>query len=221
MSDKRLPLPGEKPISVWRPRQKQPRPWHRTRAGVLSLLVRLSLRLLPWVGAALAVLVGIAVWRATATPVTVVLNGQPVSLRTHRQTVGGAARAAGVRPDDTLYLSPPAGTRLEAGMIVTIAHRRPVIVHVDGQTLIASSHETDPRAIVEGLGIDLGPADVVRVERAVRPAQAEVAADPALAQVPPLPREVRVVRPVRVIVNQSGERVAFDTTAPTLGQALA
>jgi uncharacterized protein YabE (DUF348 family) len=169
------------------------------------------LRLAPGAAAIGAVALGIVVWRATSISVTVLVNGQPISLNTHRRTVEGAVRAAGVRADDLLLVDPPEDTPLEPGMTVTIAHRRPVIVHVDGETHLTASHESDPRAIVEGLGILLNPDDGVQITRAIR------AGDDA----PLLPREIDVVRPVQIVVEQGGERVAFETTTPTVGHALA
>ncbi len=214
MAEQHLPLPGEKPPGVWRPRRrKAPHPWFHTHSS-------LPWRLLPWVAAALIVLAGIKVWQATAVPVTVVVNGEPIALNTHRTTVAGVVRAAGVRLNDAVYLVPPADTPITANLVVTVASLRPAIVHVDGQTVIGPSRTNDARRIVEGMGIVLGPHDAVRVERAMRPSPAEIAANPALANVPALPREITVVRPSTVIVNEGESRVAFETTAPSLGQAL-
>lgn len=216
MQRPRVPLPGERPSGVWTPRKRHQPSW-RVKASPRAVLWRL----LPVAAVAVAVAGGVLVWRFTATPVTVVTNGQPVELRTHRRTVAGAVRAAGIHIDDAVYLAPSADTPLEPGLAITVAQRRPVVVHVDGKTEIGSSHELDARAIVEDLGIDLGPNDDVRVVRAVHPSPAEVASNPALEAIPALLREIRVVRAVRIVVNQGGERVAFDTSARTLGEALA
>lgn len=216
MQRPRIPLPGEKPGGVWKPRKKQ-RPAWRASASPRGVLWRV----MPWLIVGLMMAVGVLAWRATALPVTVVVNGQPVELRTHRQTVGGAVEAAGVHADEAVYLHPPADTRLEAGLVVTVAHRRPVIVHADGEMIVGASHELEPRAIVQDLGITLGEGDAVRVVRAIQPAPAEVAANAALESVPALPRELSVARAVRIVVNQGGERVALETNARTLGEALA
>lgn len=214
MSDRRLPLPGEHPISVWRPRTHRARLlWFGARSGILRWLIALA-------ALALMVIAAREAWRLTGTPVTVVVNGEPIAFSTHRRTVGGAAYAAGVRPDEAVYLYPPAETPLTADMVITVAHLRPVLIHADSGTLIGAAHSPDPYALVAGLGIMLGPQDAVRVERAVRPSPAEVAADPALAAAPVLPREVRIVHPATVVVDEGGQRVAFPSTAATLGEAL-
>lgn len=220
MNNHRLPMPGEKPGSVWRPRQhKKLHPWYRVHPGRVW-------RILPLLAGLIVLWAGLQIWRATSIPVTVVVNGQPVEVRTHRRTVAGAVRLAGVRPGEALYLAPSSETALEAGMVITVAHQHPVIVHVDGQVLVAETHAVDPQIIVSELGIALGPGDTLRIERAARPTEAEIAANPALAEIPALPREIVVARAQTVIVNEidpvTGEptRVSFVTTAPTLGRAL-
>ncbi len=204
MTNQRLPLPGEKPVGVWRPRRRPRRAgWQEAYGGGW----RVTRRLVPLALAAGMVLLGLTAWRLTATPVTVVVNGQEVAVSTHRRTVAGAARAAGVRPGEMVYLRPAGETPLKARMVVEVAERRPVVVVADGQRIEGVTHEIDPAAIAADLGISVGPDDLARVQRSTNG----------------LPREVRVVRPVRVVVERhpSGQRVAFSTTAPTLGRALA
>lgn len=213
MQRPRVPLPGERPGGVWRPRQKH-RPAWRASASPRALLWRA----LPWAAVALLVTGGLLAWRITATPVTVVVNGLPIELKTHRRTVAGAVQAAGIHPDETVFLNPAAETPLSGDLVITVAHRRPVLVHVDGETLVGSTHELEPRAIVADLGVTLGPHDTLRVDRLVR---AEPAAEPLAGDVPELPREITVLRATRLVVNQGGERVALVTSAATLGEALA
>lgn len=216
MPNTRLPLPGEKPVGVWKPRTL-----HAQRRRGSRRLRAASSWLLPVATAGVVVATGVLIWRVTGRPVTVVLNGEPLTMTTHRRTVSGAVGAAGVHLDETVYLDPPADTPLERGMTITVADRRPVLIHADGELLAGATHYVEPRAIVAELGIALDPGDAVHVVRAVRPAGPELAADASLADVPPLPRELEVVRPRQVIVVQDGERVAFMTTASTLGEALA
>lgn len=212
MSDRHLPLPGERPISIWRPRTRHV--WLGGRSSLLRGLIAA-------IALAVAALIAREIWRLTGTPVTVIVNGEPLTFSTHRRTVGGAVQAAGVHPEEAVYLHPPAETPLTADMVIIVAHLRPVLIHTEAGTFIAAAHSPDPQAIVSGLGLALGPQDGVRVERAVRPSPAEVRADPALAAAPAIPREVRVVHPTTVVVEEGGRRVAFPSTAATLGEALA
>jgi uncharacterized protein YabE (DUF348 family) len=216
-------MPGEKPSSIWRPKQAQ---YHRRRTPPIHL-PRIEVRIvLRWLIAAIVIFALRQIWLITATHVTVVVNGQPVEVGTHRTTVAGAVRLAGVEMDDTVYVQPAADTPLEEGMVITLGSLRPVIVHADGQTLISTAQEVDPQALIASLGIVLGPQDVIRIDRAMRPSSAEIDAHPELANAPSLPREITVVRPQQVIVHEidalSGTQtdVSFSTTAATLGRAL-
>lgn len=207
MTKQRLPLPGEQPLSIWRPRLKKPGR-SQSRVTLLAVGGLAILAMLWWA------------WRATATPVTVVVNGKPIALQTHRRTAGGAVQAAGVPVDDAVYIDPPADTPIQQGMVITVGFLRPVIVHADGQSFIARTHSTDPTTIVTEMGIRVERGDVVQIDRAARPTSAEIQANPALAGVPILPREVAVVRARTVVVDDNGNHVSFLTTARTLGDAL-
>ncbi len=206
MSDRRLPLPGTRPTGVYRPNRKpkhhspvkQPKPF----------------RLWPWLLAIALVSGGVYAYRATAIPVTVIANDAPVSFSTHRQTVGGVIQAAGVHPSDTVFVDPPVDTPVEPGMRIEVAYQQPVVVHIGGQTITGYTQESDPAAMLADLHITLADGDTIVVTRAARVQGGGV-----------LPREIRITRPVTVIVDQlvRGEdptRVSFTTLEPTLGEAL-
>ncbi len=205
MSDRRLPLPGTRPTSVYRPNRK---PKHHKSTK------RRPGRSWPWLLAAALLAGGIYAYRATAIPVTVIANDAPVTFSTHRQTVGGVVQAAGVRLADTVFVDPPVDTPIERDMLIEVAYQQPVVVHVGGQTITGYTRESDPAAMLADLQITLGDGDNIVVSRAARVKGGGV-----------LPREIRITRPVTVIVNQvsRGEdptQVSFDTLEPTLGEAL-
>ncbi|NDJ33808.1 MAG: DUF348 domain-containing protein [Chloroflexi bacterium] len=211
----RLPLPGDRPTTVYQHRRRVTQP--RTRLSWIW-------RLLPFVALALLIATGAVVWQLVATPATVVINGEPVDVRTHRRTVAGALRAAGVRPGTDLFTDPAPEARLRPGMVITVAGIRPVTITADGQTLTVDTHHIEPAQIAEAAGITLGEHDAALVERATRPTASEIEANPALAGVPAVPRQIRVQRGRTVIVNEvaggSTITVSFQTGEPTLGQAL-
>jgi len=209
MTQQRLPLPGEQPTSIYRPGKRKTTP----RGSISWRLVGVG------AGLALAAL-GYAIWQATAIPVTVVVNGEPLDIRAHRADVDGALVAAGVNRAAVVYLDPPGSTPLQAGMAITVAYQRPVIIHFDGQTTRLDTRQISPQAIVAEAGIALNPGDEARVERADQPSPDAIRANPALLAVPALPREIRVIRARTVIVNQGDSRVSFPTTAETVGGAL-
>src|SRR5262245_13302015 len=141
MSLPRLPLPGEHPSSVWRPKGRKTTPRSSISWRVVGIAAGLILAAIGW-----------AVWQLTATPVTVVANGEALSIRTHRLDVDGALVAAGVAADRVVYLDPPGPTPLRAGLIITVGYQRPVTVVVDGQVLRADTRLTSPDDILTEMG---------------------------------------------------------------------
>src|SRR5574341_59149 len=224
MSDRRLPMPGEKPSTIWQPPRKKSRPqWLRAHPGRFLLPLLPHLR---WLVVIVILAVGLWGWRSTATHVTVVVNGQVMPISTHRGTVAGAVELAGVRMSETMYVEPPADTSLSEGMVITVGRQHPVIVHADGQVIVVNTHEIDPRSVAIQAGVALSPEDAVVVVRSLRPNPIEIAQNPALADAPIVPREIRVVHPQRIIVHEiqalTGAQidVSFITTETTLGRAL-
>ena len=208
MPDQRLPLPGSKPIGVYRP-DRRPGQRKPARPGAKS-----SIRLWPWLLIIALAVGGVYAYRATAIPVTVIANDAPVTLSTHRRTVGAVIKAAGVPLADTVFIDPPLETAVERGMLIEVAYQQPIVVHIGGQTVTGYTRSADPAAMLADLHISLNDGDNIVVSRAARLQGGGV-----------LPREIRITRPVAVIVNQivRGEdptQVSFSTLEPTLGEAL-
>ncbi|MCC6904549.1 MAG: DUF348 domain-containing protein [Anaerolineae bacterium] len=213
----RLPLPGEQPGTIYRPRARRSTP--PSQMGWFWPV-------LPYAFGLAALLATGWVWLATGTPVTVVVNGSPVEVRNHRPRVAGMVRAAGVRLDRTLYIDPPPDSPVSSAMVITVAEQRPVTVHVDGDTRRMELPGADASQIPGLLAITMGPGDTLRVDRAVRPGPAEIARDPALAHVPAIPREVSVRRAYILSITEytsPGAAPVHSTvpgSAPTVGVAL-
>jgi uncharacterized protein YabE (DUF348 family) len=200
----RVPLPGDHPRSVWQPappRRQSPPPLFGIRSWWLWRIL-----------AGLLILIGggivWAVWQITATPITLIANGESLSITTHALTAGEAVREYGIKESSLLQLDPPPDTAIRPGMTLRVAYRPPVIVHQGDQAITVETQSSDPYAIVAEAGITLQPGQVVRVDQVV----SSPAGD--------LPGEVRVMFPITVIVNEGGARVSFQTVERTLGEAL-
>lgn len=212
----RLPLPGEQPIHVYghkRERRKQKRRYPFLRNFGVPFFLLLIVIFLMWL------------WFVLKTPVTLVINGQPVEARTHRRTVAGAARAAGVDPAQVVFSEPDLTERIRRNQTITLAFVRPVIVHADGNQLAISTQATDPAVIVQQAGVVLGPNDQVEVLRFAAPTASEVEENPSLLDVPSVPQELRVQRVQPLIINEtlpdgSLTRVSVSTAEQTVGAAL-
>jgi len=210
-----LPLPGEKLTRVYSHRQRRTRPSGRLQwvwNFAPPVLLVLGIALVSWL------------WLITRTPATIVINGQPQEIRTHRRTVGGAARGAGINLNDAVFINPEPETRLVPESVITVAILRPVTIHVDGVNFSIPTTTLDPHQIVEEAGIALNEGDTVQITRSAQPTASEVAANPALVDVPAIPREVTVKRARTLIVNEvtaeGTTRVSVLTAETTLDSAL-
>ncbi|NDJ52409.1 MAG: DUF348 domain-containing protein [Chloroflexi bacterium] len=165
-------------------------------------------------------------WVNQAYEVTVVINGQPTELRTHRQTVRAALRVVGVNPSDAVFVEPDINSALRDGLLITVAEQRSVVIHYRGDTLRVNTHEVELARILESAGLRLNENERAVVMRGTHPSPQDVAADPDLATVAIVPQEIAVRILSTVIVTErfvAGEerQVSFETTASTLGEAFA
>ncbi|HEY76968.1 MAG TPA: DUF348 domain-containing protein [Thermoflexia bacterium] len=158
--------------------------------------------------AALVLLVGVAAgYQAGTTPVTLVVDGVPRSLRTRQATVGALLLDVGVplQPED--IVDPPPDAPLSPGMTVRVVHARLVWIEADGQQWRIRTHATAPEQILQEAGVSLQPYDQVIVEP-VDPADNSSAL------------HLVVRRAVPVTLHEDGGTVTFYTTARTVGEAL-
>jgi uncharacterized protein YabE (DUF348 family) len=207
-------LPGERPVTVWRPEEDTRKPpWYRFNRRVALSYVP------PLVAVALAILL-VTLYLVTRTPVVLVVDGEVTLVQTHARTVQGALAARRIRLAEGDVVRPEPGTRLEADTVVSVQRAREVRVSVDGAAIIVSTREADPLAILDEAGVTLGPSDAVLVERVVGPTPQEVKHYPVLAWEPSLPSQLRVVRATPITIDDDGERFTLRTTAPTVGEAL-
>ncbi len=78
-------------------------------------------------------LAGLVVWNdRTATPVWVVVNDDPVRLKTHASTVGAFLQEEGIRLGQADEVSPPPNEAIRPGMTIDISRACPVVVRADG-----------------------------------------------------------------------------------------
>ncbi|MBC7226905.1 MAG: DUF348 domain-containing protein [Thermoflexales bacterium] len=172
--------------------------WHRMIQGAVAL-------------AALLLMGGLAAtYQADAIPVTLIVDGEARSVRTHQQTVGALLMDAGLnlRPEDVVEPAPE--TALQPGMAVTVSRARPVTIQADGRTWTVWTHATRADQILAENHISLQPADRVTVTSCESVTMPACTGD----------RLVRVTRAVPVTLHEDGRTVPFVTAAPTVGQAL-
>jgi uncharacterized protein YabE (DUF348 family)/3D (Asp-Asp-Asp) domain-containing protein len=166
----------------------------------LSGLVTLAL-----VGGALAV-----GYRATLTPVTLVIDGQARDLHTHQESVGALLLDAGllVYPEDVV--SPAAHTPVEPDLVVQVRRARAVLVSADGETRLLRTHATSVDGLLAEAGVAIGSYDETVLDGALVPSDPDE----------PTPAHVEVRRAVSLTLRENGHTRTFYTTAPTVGEAL-
>lgn len=159
-------------------------------------------------------------WRSQQT-VTILLDDQILSIRTHQRTVGDVLREAGLilRPEDAV--SPPLTHTIQPPATIRVRRARPVQILIEGRGVEPSRRiqlytlRSDPREILAEAGISLGPADVLWVD-----GQRREAGFWKLDSGRP-PQEIRVVRSAPLVVRlENGTRRVIWSTAPTVGAAL-
>ncbi len=147
-------------------------------------------------------------YQATLTPVTLVVDGAVREVRTHQPTVELLLADLGValRVEDRLM--PALATPLEAGLMVTIARARPVVINVDGIERIRYVHDENPADLLAREGVVLGLYDTFQVR-------------PPLLGDPDGTRMRLVVRRAAPVVLEEGAlQTEFYTDATTVGEAL-
>ena len=157
----------------------------------------------------LCALVGLAAgYRATWTPVTLVVDGNAVALNSHQPTVEMLLSDLGIslREEDLLSVDPSAP--LVPDLTIRIDHARPVVVVVDGRERLIYAHDEAPADLLAHAGVTLAPHDHVSVR------------SPLITD--PVGTRVRLVvrRAKEVMIEQGGVRTSLYSHAVTVGEAV-
>ncbi len=158
---------------------------------------------------ALAAVLGLtAGYQATATPVTLVMNGDARVVRTHQPTVEMLLTDLNVSLRAEDLVTPDLQTPLSPDLTVQITRARPVIVVVDGRERILYAHHESPADLLAQMNAELNSHDVVQVHA------------PRVTDPPDTRFRIVVERAVQVVLEEGGVRTAFFTHAATVGEAL-
>ena len=182
------------------------------------------------------ILFGAFVWsyQRAGQPVTLVVNGQPFPLRTHRLTVQAVLLQTGLtlHPQDTLW--PPPESGLQPGQSIEITLARPVVIALDGDGAhrLHYTRRRTPAGIFRELGIPLAPADEVYVDgRLWKPDRPlPLILPPAPGRTANLQKRIEALRPrpvrltlrraIPVRIEDGGQTLILHTTDRTVGDVL-
>jgi uncharacterized protein YabE (DUF348 family) len=151
-------------------------------------------------------------WLGLSQEVTLTVNEEPVSVRTAAFRVAGVLRSAGFSPQDNDRIFPSPGSWFWRPVHVHIEPARMVMIKTPGEEISLTTAERIPANILKQAGIDLYPADVLRVDGlAVDPAAPLAGAGPVMLQFQPA---------VPVTLSIDGREITIYSSQPTLGGAL-
>jgi resuscitation-promoting factor RpfB len=154
-------------------------------------------------------LVGLAAgYRATLTPVTLVIDGASLPVKTHQPTVEMLLSDLGIslRTEDRLF--PDRLTSLVPHMEVHIDHARPVVVVVDGREKVIYAHNEAPADLLAQANVPLAHQDSVSL-------RSPLVTDPAGTRM-----RLVVKRAKEVMIEQGGIRTSLYSHAATVGEAI-
>jgi uncharacterized protein YabE (DUF348 family) len=147
-------------------------------------------------------------YRATATPVTLVIDGDIRSVHTHQPTVEMLLTDLDISLREEDRLSPGLETPLVAGTEIRIDRAHPVVVVVDGRERMLYAHDEQPADLLARADVRVGPQDSVSI------------ASPSVTD--PADTRLRVVvrRAKEVMLEEGGVRSTLFSHATTVGEAI-
>ncbi|HLF28752.1 MAG TPA: ubiquitin-like domain-containing protein [Anaerolineae bacterium] len=147
--------------------------------------------------------------------VTLVIDGQPRSVRTNQTTVEGVLRDAGLALDPADRVQPGPDAELASNSIIQIERARPVTLLVDGRTLRLRTHAATLVDLFAEQKIEVGPSDALFIDGDA------AAIGSGFTTAPATPHTVTIRRAVPLTVSfDDGTARTLLTTQPTIGQAL-
>jgi uncharacterized protein YabE (DUF348 family) len=176
--------------------------------------------------AALVVLA--VVYVATQHTAVLDINGTVMRHRTHERSAEGVLREVGIQLAEEDTLRAPAEDALEQGAPIVIRIARPVAMVHDGSVARARTQSRVLADVVDELGVEVSPNDVLYVAGAVRSLDDELPQPSTRLELRPKalvealrrPVQLAVQRAVPLTVQDGALPMTFHTTARTVGEAL-
>ncbi len=103
------------------------------------------------------------IWLGLRQPVTVIVDGEPASVKTAALTVSGVLRSAGlvIDPEDKVF--PSLNGLVWNQSVVRVTKAREIIIEMPDEILTVKSAELIPSNLLSTLGIELYPGDALLV----------------------------------------------------------
>ncbi|NOZ05593.1 MAG: DUF348 domain-containing protein [Chloroflexi bacterium] len=158
-------------------------------------------------------------YRRTMHPVSLLIDGQPVTLQTHQTTIEGmlAELAGPLYPEDIVL--PARSGPLPTNRPIQIQLASLVQVKRNGRTTLHRTHLRKTGELLRELGVQLGVHDRVLVDGQVANLDTPLP-QPAVALSRRIPFQLTILRALPLYVDDDGVPMQFETLAPTIGEAL-
>jgi uncharacterized protein YabE (DUF348 family) len=165
---------------------------------------------------------------STQREVSLVINDQPFTVRTHQTTVGALLDELGIPiAAEDIVMVPRDAPLSDTGQI-DIRKALPVTLEADGRRLELRTHAQTAEDFLREAGINLSRYDSIIVDDEVVGPEAQLPSQSIVdlaGRNPALlwhqrPVQIEVLRAVPITVHDGGVPVTVQTTAPTVGQAL-
>lgn len=166
-----------------------------------------------WIALGSAALVLAIGYASLTRVVTIMADGHLTTIATRALTVGEAIKASGLQLGTEDKAEPAAWWLLSDGMIINVQRAARVQLIADGKIFLTASAERDPTSLLKNWGVKINDGDRLLL------------AGRTLTQGELLPEEsflsLEVRRPVKVSLHIGDEVTEFQSSALTLGEALA
>lgn len=168
---------------------------------------------LRWIAIVAALLVLAFGYASLTRTVTIMADNQVTTIATRALTVGGALKDAELFVHSQDRVEPSTWSLVTDGLVINVVRAARVQLSVDGKTYSAVTAELDPLALIARWGFQLNDGDrLVLAGRTL--AEGEILPQAAFVSL-----ELR--RPVVLSVRDGDTLIEFQSSAPTLGEALA
>ena len=165
-----------------------------------------------WAALFAAVVVLATGYAALTRTVTIMADGELTTVQTRALTIGGALQAAGIPINSQDNVEPSVWWLASDGMIVNVVRAARVQLIVDDKTYTTITAERDPVTLVSSFGLKVGAGDRLLL------AGLSLNEGQQLPQSAYLSLELR--HPIDIQIKDGDKSVAFQSSAPTLGEAL-
>ena len=168
---------------------------------------------LRWIALGAAILVLALGYASLTRTVTIMDDGDLATMATRALTVRGALQDAGLSLNSEDKVEPSTWSLVTDGLVINVRRAARVLLTADGETYSQITAERDPKILLAHWGLELDGEDRLVI------AGKTLAEGELLPQTAFLSLELR--RLVDVSVQDGDTLIEFQSSAPTLGEALA